>query len=75
MLWSQIVYNFKFFFLIFLLNIFFMYISNPILKVANSLPTPCFPTYQLPLLCAGIPLYWAYKVCNTKGPLFPVMAN
>jgi hypothetical protein len=72
--------KFKFYFLafsFFLLDIFFIYISNfkcyP--KVPYALPLPCSSTHPLPLLGPGVPLYWTYKVCNTKGPLFPMMAR
>jgi hypothetical protein len=46
------------FFSNFLLDIFFIYISNAILKVPYTLPPPCFPTHPLPLLGSGVPLYW-----------------
>jgi hypothetical protein len=42
----------------FLLDIFFIYISNAILKVPYTLPAPCSPTHPLPLLRPDIPLYW-----------------
>jgi hypothetical protein len=42
----------------FLLDIFFIYISNVILKVPYTLPLPCSPTHPLPLLGPDIPLYW-----------------
>jgi hypothetical protein len=42
----------------FLLDIFFIYISNAIPKVPYTLPLPCSPTHSLPLLGPGIPLYW-----------------
>jgi hypothetical protein len=45
-----------FFSFIFLLDIFFIYISNAILKVPYSLRPPCSPTHPLPLLDPGIPL-------------------
>jgi hypothetical protein len=57
----------------FLLDIFFIYISNAILKVPYTLPPPCSPTHPLLLLGPGIPCTGAYKVCNTKGHLFPVI--
>jgi hypothetical protein len=41
-----------------LLDIFFIYISNAILKVSYTLPPPCSPTRPLPLLGLGISLYW-----------------
>jgi hypothetical protein len=62
-------------YLFILLDIFFIYISNANPKVPYTLPTLCSPTHPLPLLGPGVFLYWAYKVCNTKGPLFPVMAD
>jgi hypothetical protein len=43
--------------LIFLLDIFFIYISNANPKVPHTLP-PHSPTHPLPLLGPGIPLYW-----------------
>jgi hypothetical protein len=52
---------FFFFFLFsfnFLLDIFFIYISNAILKVPYTLPMLCYPTHPLPLLGPGVPLYW-----------------
>jgi hypothetical protein len=45
----------KFFFL---LDIFFIYISNAIPKVPYTLPLPCSPTHPLPLLGSGDSLYW-----------------
>jgi hypothetical protein len=47
-----------FLFFYFLLDIFFIYISNAILKVPYTLPLPCSPTHQLLLPGPGIPLYW-----------------
>jgi hypothetical protein len=41
----------------FLLDIFFIYISNAIPK-ALSLSLPCSPTHPLPLPGPDIPLYW-----------------
>jgi hypothetical protein len=46
------------FFSKFLLDIFFIYISNAIPKVPYTLPLPCSPTHPLPLLGPGVPLYW-----------------
>jgi hypothetical protein len=63
-----------FFFLFYIfLDIFFIYISNAILKVPYTLPPPqpahsCFLALAFP--CTG-----AYKVCNTKGPLFPMVSD
>jgi hypothetical protein len=45
-------------FLIFLLDIFFIYISNAIPKVPYTLPMPCSATHSLSLLGPGVPLYW-----------------
>jgi hypothetical protein len=42
---------------LFLLDIFFIYISNAIPKVPYILPSPCSPTHSLLLLGPGIPLY------------------
>jgi hypothetical protein len=48
-----------FFFLIyFLLDIFFIYISNVFPKVPYTLFPPCSPTHPLPLPGPGVPLYW-----------------
>jgi hypothetical protein len=46
------------FFFNFLLDIFFIYISNAIPKVPYALPLPCSPTHSLPLLGLGVSLYW-----------------
>jgi hypothetical protein len=43
---------------IFLLDIFFIYISNAILKVPISLHLPCSPTHPLPIPGPDISLYW-----------------
>jgi hypothetical protein len=63
---SDIIAHFKFFknlfiylFIYFLLDSFFIYISNAIPKVPYTLPLPCSPTHPLPLLGPGIPPYWA----------------
>ena len=42
----------------------------PILSLS---PAP-LPTHSH-FLALAFPCSGAYKVCNTKGPLFPVMAN
>jgi hypothetical protein len=44
-------------FLQFLLDTFFIYISNAIPKVPYTLPLPCSPTHPLPQPGPGIPLY------------------
>jgi hypothetical protein len=41
-----------------LLDIFFIYISNAILKTPYTLPLPCSPNHPLLLPGPGIPLYW-----------------
>jgi hypothetical protein len=45
-------------FFFFFLDIFFIYISNAILKVPYTLPLPCSPTHPPPLPGPSIPLYW-----------------
>jgi hypothetical protein len=63
-----------FLFFQFLLGIFFIYISNAILKVPYTLPTAPLPTHSQ-FLALVFPCTGAYKVCKSKGPLFPVMAD
>jgi hypothetical protein len=46
------------FFPTFLLDNFFIYISNAIPKVPYTLPLPCSSTHSLLLLGPAIPLYW-----------------
>jgi hypothetical protein len=58
MAYSAYFYLFIYLFIYLLLDIFFIYISNAILKVPYTLPLPCSPTHPLPLLGPGIPLYW-----------------
>jgi hypothetical protein len=48
---------FYYLFFLFLLDIFFIYISNAILKVPYTLPLSSSPTHPLPLLGPGVPLY------------------
>jgi hypothetical protein len=66
----------KFFFLkkIFLLDIFFIYISNaipfPSFLSKNPLypfPFPCSPTHPLLLPGPCVPLYWGINLHKTKG--------
>jgi hypothetical protein len=60
--------------LFFLLGIFLIYISNAIPKVSLTLtPATPLPTHSH-FLALVFPCNEAYKVCKTKGPLFPVMA-
>jgi hypothetical protein len=49
---------FVYLFIYLLLDIFFIYISNAILKVPYTLPLPCSPTHPLLLPGPAIPLYW-----------------
>jgi hypothetical protein len=42
----------------FLLDIFFIYISNAIPKVPYTLSLPCSSTHSFPILGPGVPLYW-----------------
>jgi hypothetical protein len=59
----------------FLLDIFFIYISNAIPKVPYTSPPPApLPTHSC-FLALAFPCTGAYKVHNTKGPLFPVIKN
>jgi hypothetical protein len=61
------------FFSQYLLGIFFIYISNAILKVPYTLSHPApLPTHSH-FLALVFPYTGAYKVCKTKGPLFPMM--
>jgi hypothetical protein len=54
----------------YLLDIFFIYISNAILKVPYPLPTPCSPTCPLPL-GPGLPLYWGIYFLQDQGSALP----
>jgi hypothetical protein len=61
----------------FLLDIFFIFISNAIPKVPYNLPPPRpahLPTHSH-FLDLTFPCTGAYKVCKTKGPLFSMMVN
>jgi hypothetical protein len=62
--------------LFFLLDIFFIYISNAIPKVPYippHRPDP-LPTHSH-FLALAFPCTGAYKVCKTNGPLFPMMSD
>jgi hypothetical protein len=63
--------NFFLDFFNFLLDIFFIYISNAIPKVPYILPLPCFLTHSLPLLGPGVPLYWGIKSLQDQGASLP----
>jgi hypothetical protein len=67
--------NSMIFFSYFLLGIYFIYICNTIPKVPPPTPPPTpLPTHSH-FLALVFPCTEAYKVCTTKGPLFPLMAN
>jgi hypothetical protein len=55
----------------FLLDIFFIYISNAIPKAPYTFPTPCLPTRPLLLPGPGIPLYWGIWTSEYKGASLP----
>jgi hypothetical protein len=57
------------------ISFFFIYISNAIPKVPQTLPTPTPVTTHSHFLTLAFPHTEAYKVCKTKGPLFPMMAD
>jgi hypothetical protein len=66
----------------FLLDIFFIYISNvipfPGFPFENLLPSPfpCSPTYHpLPLPGPGILLHWGIEPSQDQGPLLPLMTE
>ena len=46
-------------FLLLLLDIHFIYISNAIPKVPYTLPLPCSPNQPILLPGPGVPLYWS----------------
>jgi hypothetical protein len=56
---------------LFLLDIFFIYISNAILQVPYTLPMPCSTTHPHPLLGPGIPMYWGIKSLEDIGASLP----
>jgi hypothetical protein len=60
---------------LFLLDILFIYISNAIPKVPHALPAPAVLPTHSHFLALALPCTEAYKVCKTKGLLFPLMAN
>jgi hypothetical protein len=57
-----------------LLGIFFIYISNAIPKVPHTLSLTPLHTHSHSLALV-FPSTEAYKVCETNGLLFPVMAD
>jgi hypothetical protein len=70
------------YFVYFLLDIFFIYISNvipfpgfPSENPLSHLPSPCSPTYPLPLTCPGIPLHCGIEPSQDQWPLLLLMSN
>jgi hypothetical protein len=61
-------------FILFQLGILFIYISNAISKLPQTLPPTPLPTHSH-FLALAFPRTEAYKVCKTKGPLLPMMAH
>jgi hypothetical protein len=68
---KEILYFILFYFILFtsffLLENFFIYISNVIPKVPYTLPLPCSPTNPLLLLALAFPCIGAYDLGKTKG--------
>jgi hypothetical protein len=69
-------------FVIFLMNVFFIYISNVIPFLSFPLKNPLFPplspcssTYPHPLPGPKIPLHWGIKPSQDQGPLHPLMID
>ena len=67
---------------LFLLDIFFIYVSNAIpfpsflsKNPLSPLHSPCSPTLPLLLPSPGIPLYWGIEPSQDKRPLLPLMTN
>jgi hypothetical protein len=60
-------------------GIFFIYISNviplPGFPLDSPLPSPCLPTYPLPLPGPGILLDWGIKPSQDQGPLLLLMTD
>jgi hypothetical protein len=58
-------------FLIFLLGIFLIYVSNAIPKVPHTLPhLPCSPTHPLPHFGPGLAIYILGKEKSNTGETF-----
>jgi hypothetical protein len=68
------LFIYLFYFFIYLLDVFFIYISSAIPKVPHTLPSTPLPTYSH-YLALVFPCTEAYRVFKTNGPLFPMMAN
>jgi hypothetical protein len=60
---------------LFLLGIFFIYISNAIPKVHHTLPSTYSPTHPLLLPGPGIPLYEGIWSSQDQVRLLQLMAN
>jgi hypothetical protein len=70
-----LLFFFLFLLLFYLLGIFFIYISNAIPKVPDTLPTPTpLPTHSH-FLALAFPCTKAYKVCKNNVSFFPLMAD
>jgi hypothetical protein len=68
--------------ILFLLDIFFIYVSNvitfpgfPSINTLSHSPYPCSPTHPLMLPGPVIPLYWAIEPLQDQEPLLQSMAN
>jgi hypothetical protein len=68
----------------FLLDIFFIYISNVIpfpgfplgtLPPPSPLPSPCSPTHPLLLPGPCIPLHWGIELSQNQGSSLPLMTT
>jgi hypothetical protein len=67
----------------FLLDIFFIYISNVIpfpsfpskIPLSPSPVSPCSSTHSLLLHCPGISLHWGIKPSQDQGPLLSLMSE
>jgi hypothetical protein len=64
----------------FLLDIFYIYVSNVILfpsfpseNPLSPCPSPCSPTHPFLVPGPGIPLYWGIESSQDQGPLLPLM--
>jgi hypothetical protein len=67
--------------IVFLLAIFFIYISNvthfPSSPPKSPIPppTPCSPTHPFPFLVLTFPLYWEIEHSQDPGPLLKLMTD
>jgi hypothetical protein len=66
-------------FFIIIIIIIIIFSLHTFQKLSQKFPIPFLCPALLPtlsrFLALAFPCTGAYKVCNTKGPLFPVMAN